>query len=132
MKTKLIFCISLGLIFQFAQAETFISDSKIQKVTAYRNGAFITRLAGVDIPAGNSTIIIAGYSDHIDPQTARIQSQGKFEILSVQHKYDYTIAKKHKEEIVALHNKIDLLKIQEEDELLNKQVSEEEMKLYGV
>ena len=127
MKTKLFFCISLGLILQFVQAETSISDSKIQKVTAYRNGAFISRVGEVSIPAGSGTLILVGYSDRIDPSTARVHSTGNFDILSVRHKYDYTVPQKQSEEATALDAEREMLLKKQSELILNKEVLKEEL-----
>ena len=95
---SILFILSISSIF----AESLIS--KIEKVTVYRQGAFISRTADAIISKGQSEIIIYAPFGFIDPESARIEPNGNFQILSIRHALDYMVKQAKSTELIALEN----------------------------
>lgn len=77
-----------GYTLTFAQTEQIVT-SKIEKVTAFLQGAQITRTAEVSLKTGVSTLVFDKLSDALDPSTIQVQQEGDFIILSVNHRRNY-------------------------------------------
>jgi len=90
MKKIILIIIVMFAIIQphFAQKEVKVS-SKIEKVTIYRNSAQVFRKSEVDIPAGNSKIMIKGLSSKLDPNSLKFSGKGNFIILEYQTEIFY-------------------------------------------
>ncbi len=86
----------------FAQKE-IKAISKIKKVTVYRNGAQIYRTSEVDLPAGNSKIIIKGLSSKLDPNSLKVSGKGAFVILEQQTEILYPEPIEEKEVEIPAH-----------------------------
>lgn len=128
MKRKFVLIIGLTCFMQSAFGTNQQIDSKIESVTVYRNGAFITRVGAVEVPAGNGTILVYGLSDQLDPKTARISTNGDFDILSIRHQHDFLAQQEDNQEVKDLKEKKEQLTQQQKEVQLDKQVFEEELK----
>jgi uncharacterized protein (TIGR02231 family) len=74
-----------------ALAADFAVSSHIDRVTVYPQGADVTRMADVTIPAGEHRIILADLPATIDPRSIRVEGEGSspLEIASVDTKSQY-------------------------------------------
>ena len=79
------FCVSEKL---FGQKD-INATTKIDKITVFINNAQIERSSSINLPAGNSTIVLSGISQYIDVNSLRVSGKGSFVIMSqeVQIKY---------------------------------------------
>jgi hypothetical protein len=99
----------------FAQAEKDIS-SIIKKVTVFSQGAQIENEANVSVQQGQMIIRFTGLSPYINKESIRIDGDGSFTILNVQHQNDYMNKLDKSEESESLQNKIEELQTKIEDE----------------
>ena len=99
--------ISLSL---YSQERKIPSESKIDRVIVFLQGAQIERNATVSIPAGNSTIEFKGLSPEIDEQSIQVKGTGNFTILSVNRQNNFLNEQKANDEITGLETKIAALK----------------------
>lgn len=69
----------------------FNSSSRIDHVTVYPQGADVTRVAEVNVPAGDHRIILSDLPASIDPRSIRVEGEGSspLEIASVDTKSLY-------------------------------------------
>ncbi|MCA0434505.1 MAG: mucoidy inhibitor MuiA family protein [Proteobacteria bacterium] len=77
-----------------AMAADFNTTSKIDKVTVYPQGADVTRLAEINLPAGDHRIILADLPASIDTRSIRVEGEGNgtLEIASVDTRNVYVSA----------------------------------------
>ena len=101
--------------FSFGQVEKEIA-SKIKKVTVFTKGAQIEREASVSIQAGQMIIKLTGLSPYIIKESIRIDGDGSYTILTVQHQNDYLNELNKSKEIETLKNEIEELQLKIEDE----------------
>ncbi len=69
-----------------ALAADIAASSRVESVTVYPDGASVTRLTSVDLPAGASTVVLKGLPAAIDPASIRVAGEGSsaFAIGSVE------------------------------------------------
>ena len=74
-----------------AFAADFNTTSKIDHVTVYPQGADVTRIAEVNVPAGDHRIILSDLPASVDPRSIRVEGEGTspLEIASVDTKSLY-------------------------------------------
>lgn len=74
-----------------ASAADFNATSRIDRVTVYPQGADVTRVAEVALPAGEHRIILSGLPASVDPRSIRVEGEGTsaLEIASVDTKSQY-------------------------------------------
>ncbi len=85
-------------------------SSRITAAKVFLQGAQVTRTANATIPAGNSTIVFTGLSQHLDPQSIQVTGKGSFTILSVNQRMNYlseSPKKKELDELQARMKKLD-------------------------
>ncbi|MBK8808477.1 MAG: DUF4139 domain-containing protein [Bacteroidales bacterium] len=115
-KILLLFCIFGAIhIVSFAQVEKEISAS-IKKVTVFTSGAQIDMEASVPILQGPMILKLTGLSPYIKPESVRVDGDGAFTILNVQHQTDYTKELERNKQIEALQAKVEALNLKVEDE----------------
>ena len=103
------------LLISFAQTEKDISSS-IKKVTIFSKGAQIENEATVSVQPGQMVLRFTGLSPYINKESIRIDGDGSFTILNVQHQNDYMNKLDKSKESESLQNKIDELRLKIEDE----------------
>lgn len=101
--------------FSFGQIEKEIY-STIKKVTVYTQGAQIEREAIVSLQQGPMILKLVGLSPYIKKESIRIDGEGSYSILNVQHQNDYLNELDKNKEIESLKNKIEELQYKVEDE----------------
>ena len=114
-KEFLIAIVSFMSISLFAEAEHEIK-SEIKKVTVFAQGAQIEREVVVAIQQGEMLVKLTGLSPYINKESIRIDGDGSFTILHVQHQNDFVNELEKNKETEALHKKIELLQFNIEDE----------------
>ncbi len=74
-----------------AFAADFNTTSRIDRVTVYPQGADVTRLAEINVPAGEHRIILSDLPATVDPRSIRVEGEGSspLEIASVDTKSLY-------------------------------------------
>jgi uncharacterized protein (TIGR02231 family) len=58
-------------------------ESKVTKVTVFRDGAQVTRTSHTSIAAGKSDIVFSGISPYVDASSLQVDGEGSFVILGV-------------------------------------------------
>ena len=78
MRPALLFALSLAAIAAAAPALCAEIDaaSRIEAVTVYPDAALVTRVAEIDLPAGESRLIFHGLPGALDPATLRVGGEG--------------------------------------------------------
>jgi TonB-dependent SusC/RagA subfamily outer membrane receptor len=117
MRTKLTL-IGLAIClctFSFGQIEKEIT-SRIKKVTVFTKGAQIEREASVSLQEGRMNIRLTGLSPYIKKESIRIDGDGTYTILTVQHQNDYLNEINKSKEIESLNTKIEELQLKIGDE----------------
>lgn len=105
----------LPITISFAQTEKDIS-STIKKVTLFSQGAQIENEATVSVQPGQMIIRLTGLSPFINKESIRIDGDGSFTILNVQHQNDYMNKLDKSKESETLQKKIEELRLKIEDE----------------
>ena len=96
--------------FLYGQEKSIPTDSKIEKVIVFLQGAQIERTASVSIPAGASTIVFHDLSPDIEEQSIQVKGAGDFTILSVNRQSNFLNEQKINEGIKTLEAKVSSLK----------------------
>jgi len=99
----------------FAQSAKDI-PSTIKKVTIFSHGAQIENEAAVTVQPGQMALRFTGLSPYINKESIRIDGDGSFTILNVQHQNDYLNKLDISKESESLQNKVDELRLKIEDE----------------
>lgn len=94
-----------------ASAADFAATSHIDHVTVYPQGADVTRVTEVALPAGEHRIILADLPATIDPRSIRVEGEGSvpLEIASVDTKSQYVDQAARDAEQKAIEKQIALL-----------------------
>lgn len=117
MKNKLtliVIAICLNLV-SYGQTEKEF-NSTIKKVTVFTRGAQVEREASVALQKGQTALKLTGLSPCIKPESIRIDGDGSFTILNVQHQTDYLNELDKSAEIESVIEKIEDVQIKLEDE----------------
>ena len=120
----LLFLISLQL-----HAEEIKIKSTIDKVTVFRNGAQITRVANINLKPGTNEIILADLPAGIIESSIVVKANPKHEIASVSFRNNYTKDLKSNPEYALLKNKYDELLLKKENEQIEYETWKEEENL---
>ncbi len=96
----------------YSQERKIPSDTKIERVIVFLQGAQIERAATVLIPSGTSIIEFKGLSPDIDEQSIQVKGAGSFTILSVNRQNNFLNEQKFNDEIKGLEDKVAGLKEQ--------------------
>lgn len=59
-----------------ALAADIETSSQIDAVTVYPDGATVTRVIRLDLPAGDSTLLMRDFSLGLDPSSLRVEGEG--------------------------------------------------------
>ncbi|MDT0690490.1 mucoidy inhibitor MuiA family protein [Salegentibacter sp. F188] len=87
-------------------------STSIRNVTVFLQGAQISREGTVQIPAGNSVLLLEGLSPHINDKSVQVSADGDFTILSVNHKQNFLNERQKNEKIDSIQNLISSLELQ--------------------
>ena len=77
-------------------------DSKVVKVTVFREGAQVTRTARITVPAGKTDIVFSGISPYADASSLQVDGEGSFVILGVSPQLNKLREQKKRKEIEEL------------------------------
>ena len=106
MKKILTLLLVVATLLQTVQAAEKTLTTKINEVVVYLEGAQVTRIGQMQLPAGNSEIVIKNLTPLIDKQSLQVTGDGAFSILSVNFQLNYVEQKKPMEEIGKLVNRL--------------------------
>lgn len=115
---KILSIIAIAICFQtisFGQIEEEIGSS-IKKVTVFTQGAQIEREASFSLQQGQMILKLTGLSPYIKKESVRIDGDGTYTILNVQHQNDYLNELEKNKEIETLKDKIEELQFKVVDE----------------
>lgn len=84
MRTLILLLLTLPT-FLFANTEPVKCTSKIQKVTVFKNGAQVTRIATINLLEGKQILQFIGLPPSFDEKSLQVKATGNFTILAVQH-----------------------------------------------
>lgn len=96
------------------------TQSKIQEITLFLNGAQVFEKAETNIPDGESTVVIKGLSPYLEEKSIQVKAMGNFTIQAVNKRMDYLTESAMSESTEKIQNQIDALK---------KEVQKEELRL---
>ncbi|MCP4937000.1 MAG: mucoidy inhibitor MuiA family protein [bacterium] len=91
----LVFSLFLLMMNSSAQAAEILVKSAVTKVTVFPSGAQIVRIAKIELPAGDQTIVLQDLPERLIPGSLRVEGAGEkgFEIGSVDSKRIYVNVK---------------------------------------
>ncbi|MEL6673028.1 MAG: mucoidy inhibitor MuiA family protein [Bacteroidota bacterium] len=93
----------------FSQEKEITLKTDIESVTVYLKGAQVERKGKINIPRGESTVVIKGLSPRLDPQSIQVRMEGNITQLSQNFRLDYEEPKDVSPEIKALSEEISSL-----------------------
>lgn len=126
--TILTICFSKPL---FGQAEKEI-DSDIKTVTVFTKGAQLEREADISIKEGKTILKLIGLSPYIRKESIRIDGDGSFTILTVQHQNDYVNSLDKNDAIEVLNKKKEELENVSKEERVGIGVIKEKLDFINV
>ncbi len=95
-----------------AQIQPKETNSKIEKVTVFLNGAQVSRSAQTNLSAGETELIFKGLAPRLNKQSIQVKGEGAFTILSVIHQINFLKEQEKRKEIEVLEKQLE--NIQEE------------------
>ncbi len=128
MKTLVILTAVVFNLTATAQPEKRI-DSRIGEVTVFLNRAQVNRSTTARIDAGRSTLVIAGLTSRLDPQSIQVSGTGRFTILGVTHRQNYLTEFTLPPRMRILKDSLQLLKDQIQQTQANKEIANKEEQL---
>ncbi len=78
----------LCLLVCIAEAQRKVGTTA-DKVMLFINGAQVTRMKQVEIPAGNSSLLFTGLSPYLDARSMQVSAKGKLTVTAVNLQYNY-------------------------------------------
>jgi len=84
MRTLIFFFLLLSTILT-ANIDPLKTDSKIEQVTVFKNGAQVTRMATANIPEGKQVLKFIGLPPSFDEKSFQLKAVGDFTVLAIQH-----------------------------------------------
>lgn len=118
-----LFTITALLFFLHSTGQTKRNlESKIEKVTVFREGAQVQRTVRISIPAGKQELIFANISPLIDKQSIQVKADGNnLTVLSVIHQLNYLKLQQKQDEIIEVEaqKEAQLEKIALQENILN-------------
>jgi len=115
---KRLFVIGIVLyswVFTWSQVEKDIT-AEIKQVTVFTEGAQIERKATFSLQQGQMLLRLTGLSPYIRKESIRVNGDGSYIILGVQHQNDYLNELSRNKEVDALKIKLEALQFKIEDE----------------
>ncbi|WP_026955833.1 mucoidy inhibitor MuiA family protein [Algoriphagus vanfongensis] len=116
-----------GLVSFLASFSSFSQDlpeqktqSKIQEITLFLNGAQVFEKAETNIPTGESTVVIKGLSPYLEEKSIQVKAMGNFTIQAVNKRMDYLTEDAMSESTEKIQNQI---------YALEKEVQKDELRL---
>lgn len=116
-----------GLVCFLASFSSFSQDqpeqktqSKIQEITLFLNGAQVFEKAETNIPTGESTVVIKGLSPYLEEKSIQVKALGNFTIQAVNKRMDYLTEDAMSESTQKIENQI---------KALEKDIQKEELRL---
>ncbi|MDT0648997.1 DUF4139 domain-containing protein [Autumnicola edwardsiae] len=104
-------------------------STSIKNVTVFLQGAQISREGEVQIPAGNSLLVLDGLSPHINDKSVQVSADGNFTILSVNHKQNFLNERQKNDRIDSIQSLISNLELQISENIARLEILQEKQSL---
>ncbi|MDT0646535.1 DUF4139 domain-containing protein [Zunongwangia sp. F260] len=104
-------------------------STSIKNVTVFLQGAQISREGEVQIPAGNSLLVLDGLSPHINDKSLQVSADGNFTILSVNHKQNFLNERQKNGRIDSIQSLISNLELQISENKARLEILQEKQSL---
>ena len=75
--------------FIFGQGNKIETNSEIEKITVYLNGAELKRTAKVDLKKGKNNVVMMGLSNQAQPNSVQVGISGDVEMFGIATKNDF-------------------------------------------
>lgn len=111
MKKKSIILFSLFISsFYILKAEEVKTPvkSEITEVTVFSNNAQVFRTASINVPVGQTTFVLSGLSQFIDPNSIQVKGTGDYIILSVSNQMNYLNQQEKSKEVKTLEDSLEI------------------------
>jgi len=111
MKKKSIILFSLFISsFYILKAEEVKTPvkSEITEVTVFSNNAQVFRTASINVPVGQTTFVLSGLSQFIDPSSIQVKGTGDYIILSVSNQMNYLNQQEKSKEVKTLEDSLEI------------------------
>ncbi|WP_268033163.1 mucoidy inhibitor MuiA family protein [Algoriphagus sp. PAP.12] len=108
------------------------TQSKIQEITLFLNGAQVFEKAETNIPTGESTVVIKGLSPYLEEKSIQVKALGNFTIQAVNKRMDYLTEDAMSESTQKIENQIKTLEKDIQKEELRLSVLAEKVSLLDV
>ncbi|NND77858.1 MAG: DUF4139 domain-containing protein [Flavobacteriales bacterium] len=102
--------INLMVQIAFGQGNVVNTDSEIEKITVYLNGAEMKRIAKVDLKKGKNSIVMTGLSNQAQPNSVQVGVSGDIEMFGVATKNDFLNAGELVPRIKVIKDSLDLVR----------------------
>ena len=113
MKNFVIFFGSLFFVFSlFGQNMEIKTNSEIEKITVYLNGAEMKRVAKVDLKKGKNNIVMMGLSNLAQPNSVQVGVSGDVEMFGIATKNDFLNAGELQPRIKVIKDSLELVRIE--------------------
>jgi uncharacterized protein (TIGR02231 family) len=124
MKISILSALLLSASASLAFAGDVQVASHVDAVTVYPEGADVARLAQVDVPKGESTLLFDDLPQSVDPQSVRVEGNGALEIISV----DTKLSSNSAQTMDAPHRQLqaDMEKLSDERGALDQVISDQD------
>lgn len=111
MKKKSIILFSLFIssffILKAEEVKTPVK-SEITEVTVFSNNAQVFRTASINVPVGQTTFVLSGLSQFIDPSSIQVKGTGDYIILSVSNQMNYLNQQEKSKEVKTLEDSLEI------------------------
>ncbi len=82
--------------------------SEITEVTVFSNNAQVFRTASINVPVGQTTFVLSGLSQFIDPSSIQVKGTGDYIILSVSNQMNYLNQQEKSKEVKTLEDSLEI------------------------
>ena len=82
--------------------------SEITDVTVFSNNAQVFRTASINVPVGQTTFVLSGLTQFLDPSSIQIKGTGDYIILSVSNQMNYLNQQEKSKEVKLLEDSLEI------------------------
>lgn len=106
------------------------TKSSLRKATVFPQGAQLEHECSVTLSEGQSLIRLVGLSPFVRPETIRVDGDGSFTILNVQHRLDYLNDVANSNEVKSIKEKLESLKTKSEEEETRLKIARDKFEFF--
>lgn len=130
MRTLVLLFITTGYFYTYGQYKEIEVKSEVKEVIIYLQGAQETRIAKVNLPEGNSTLVFKGLPSHVNPASIQLKGVNEFTILSVNFRQNFLAENKNSAHIQLLTDSLAILKKKLRETEIEKSILNEEKSMF--